>query len=77
MGMFFRRTTITDRFTYEDYKKEKDAESVFLYFIKSTGQMYFYAEDMRVRPNKGDIIISLTPPSKEIKKIQKKLEKTL
>ncbi len=76
-GYVFRQTTLTDRFTYEDYKEEKDAESVFLYFIKPTGQMYFYAEDMRVHPNKGDIIISLTPPSKEIKKIQKKLEQTL
>ena len=72
-GYVFRQTTLTEQFNYEEYKEEKDAESIFLYFIKPIGQIYFYAEDMHVRPTVGDVIISLTPPSKEIKKIQKKL----
>ena len=72
-GYLFRRTKLTGQFGYQQYKEDKDEESVFLYFIKPTGQIYFYAADMRVRPTIGDTIISLTPPSKEIKKIQKKL----
>ncbi|HLR70942.1 MAG TPA: sodium:proton antiporter [Pseudogracilibacillus sp.] len=72
-GYLFRRTKLTGQFDYQQYKEDKDEESVFLYFIKPTGQIYFYAADMRVRPTIGDTIISLTPPSKEIKKIQKKL----
>lgn len=70
----FRKTTLTEQFTYEHYIEEKEVESVFLYFIKPTGQVFFYADDMRVTPNVGDVIISLTPPSKEMKKIQKKLD---
>lgn len=72
----FRKTTLTEQFTYRHYTEEKDAEAVFLYFIKPTGQVFFYADDMRVTPGVGDVIISLTPPSKEMKKIQKKLDNT-
>ncbi|MEI3604289.1 sodium:proton antiporter [Pseudogracilibacillus sp. SE30717A] len=70
----FRQTMLTEHFNYEQFKEEKDAESVYLYFVKPSGQIYFYADDMRVTPSVGDTVISLTPPSKEIKKIQKKLE---
>jgi len=47
---------------------------VFLYIIKPSGQIRFYAQEMKAVPAAGDIIVSLTPPSKEIKKIQEKLE---
>lgn len=67
-GYVFKQTTLTDQFGYEQYKEEKDDEAVFLYFIKPTGQIYFYAVDMRSTPSSGDVIISLTPPSKEIQR---------
>src|SRR5690625_4247007 len=69
----FRQTTITEKFNYEQYVEEKEDESVFIYFKKPTGHIHFYANDMRITPSIGDVIVSLTPPSKEIKKIQKKL----
>ncbi len=73
-GHVFRQTTLTEKFNYQNYQADKEVESVFLYFIKPTGQIYFYADDMRVMPNAGDVIVSLTPPHKETRKIQKKLE---
>ncbi|GAB3048282.1 cation:proton antiporter [Virgibacillus ainsalahensis] len=70
----FRQTTLTERFNYKEYVKEKDDSSVFLYLIRPNGQLKFYSEEMRTVPAIGDKIISLTPPSKEKAKIQKKLE---
>lgn len=72
-GYIFRQTMITDQFGYNQYKEEKDDKSIFVYFTKPTGQLFFYAEDMNSKPSPGDVIISLTPPIKEIEKIQKKL----
>lgn len=69
----FRQTTLTEKFDYEKYIEEKEAESVFIYFQKPTGQIHFYADDMRITPAIGDTIVSLTPPSKEMKKIKEKL----
>ncbi|HLS23222.1 MAG TPA: hypothetical protein VK037_04825, partial [Pseudogracilibacillus sp.] len=46
---------------YEDYRKTKSDEAINLYFVKPTGQIYFYATDMKVYPQIGDKIVSLTP----------------
>lgn len=73
-GFVFRQTRITEQFTYEQYVADKDNSTVFLYLIKPSGQIKFYSEEMRTIPGVGDTIVSLTPPSKEIKKIQKKIE---
>ncbi|WP_284140185.1 MULTISPECIES: sodium:proton antiporter [unclassified Virgibacillus] len=73
-GFVFRRTTLTSQFTYAQYKKEKDEATVFLYLIKPSGQIKFYSEAMRTVPDSGDVIVSITPPSKEIAKIKAKLE---
>lgn len=73
-GYIFRQTPITAQYSYKQYVADKDDETVFLYVIKPSGQIRFYAEEMKTTPGAGDIIVSLTPPSKEIKKIQAKLE---
>ncbi|WP_029266671.1 cation:proton antiporter [Virgibacillus alimentarius] len=73
-GYIFRQTTITQQYSYKQYVEEKDDATVFLYVIKPSGQIRFYAEDTKAIPGAGDIIVSLTPPNKEIKKIQAKLE---
>lgn len=73
-GYIFRQTTLTEQFTYEQYAKEKDSSTVFLYLIKPSGQLKFYSEEMRTVPTTGDKIVSLTPPNKEKAKIQAKLD---
>lgn len=72
-GFVFRQTALTEQFSYSQFKKGLDEAAILMYFIKPSGQIYFYAQDLRVRPNIGDIIVSFTPPTKEIKKIQTKL----
>lgn len=73
-GYVFRQTTLTEQYTYEQYKREKDDSTVFLYLIKPSGQLKFYSEEMRTVPATGDKIVSLTPPLKEKEKIQTKLK---
>ncbi|MGM8366522.1 cation:proton antiporter [Virgibacillus sp. W0181] len=73
-GFVFRQTTLTSQYSYEQYRRDKDEATVFLYAIKPSGHLYFYTEEMRTKPTTGDIIVSLTPPNKEIKKIRKRLE---
>ncbi|WP_174614996.1 cation:proton antiporter [Virgibacillus ihumii] len=70
----FRQTTLTDQYGYKKYLNEKDEEAVMLYALKPSGKIKFYTEEMRVSPESGDTIVSLTPPKKEIKKIKKRLE---
>ncbi|MBN6205934.1 sodium:proton antiporter [Ralstonia pickettii] len=73
-GYVFRQTTLTEQYTYEQYKREKDDSTVFLYLIKPSGKLKFYSEEMRTVPATGDKIVSLTPPLKEKEKIQTKLK---
>lgn len=72
-GYVFRQTRITDQYSYQQYVSEKENSTVFLYIIESSGQIKFYSEKMRTVPGSGDIVVSLTPPSKEIKKIKNKI----
>lgn len=74
-GYVFRQTAITEQFTYSEFKENLDEEAILMYFMKPSGQLYFYAQDLRIRPNIGDTIVSFTPPVKEIKKIQNKLNR--
>ncbi|MEN2767224.1 cation:proton antiporter [Ornithinibacillus xuwenensis] len=73
-GFVLRQTTITEQYTYKQYRDEKDEETVFLYIIKPSGQIKFYSEEMRTVPSNGDIIVSLMPRNKEKAKIQARLE---
>src|SRR5699024_12780796 len=70
----FRHTKLNEVFNYNAFEREKEEEAVFLYFIQPSTRVYFYADDMRMTPAPGDVIVSLTTPQKEVKKIKKKLE---
>src|SRR5690625_1276320 len=72
-GYVFRQTALTERFNYSTFKKGLDEAAILMYFMKPSGQIVFYAQDSRTRPIVGDTIVSFTPPTKEIKKIQHKL----
>jgi len=73
-GYIFRQTAITSRYSYDQYLADKEEDTVLLYLIQPSGQIKFYSEQMRTIPGSGDTIVSLTPPVKELTKIQKKLE---
>lgn len=73
-GYVFRQTLITEEYPYAQYLADKEEESVFLYLIKPSGELKYFSEEMRTVPAVGDTIVSLTPPVKEEKKIQEKIE---
>ncbi|SFE49392.1 NhaP-type Na+/H+ or K+/H+ antiporter [Lentibacillus persicus] len=70
----FRQTAITNQYTYKQYLEDKDENTVLLYVIKPSGRMRYYSDEVRVSPEPGDKVVSLTPPVKEQKKIQERLE---
>ncbi|MGY0694737.1 cation:proton antiporter [Virgibacillus sp. FSP13] len=70
-GYVFRQTTLTDQYNYKQYKAERDEAAVLLYYIKPSGKIIFYSEEMKTTPEIGDIVVSLAPQDK---KIQAKLE---
>ncbi|WP_087973692.1 cation:proton antiporter [Oceanobacillus rekensis] len=72
-GFVVRQTTLTEKYNFETYKKDKDPSTVFLYLIKASGQLKFFSEEMRTVPVAGDTIVCLTPPIKEKSKIEAKL----
>lgn len=73
-GYVFRQTTITAQYGYGQYVNDRDEETVLIYILKPSGKMYYYSDDMKVTPESNDIVVSLTPPSKEYKRIQERLE---
>lgn len=74
-GYLFRRTQLTQQYNYSQYMNDKNESTVLLYLIRKSGEIKFYSEKMRTVPEAGDVIVSLTPPSKKVQeKIEQKLE---
>lgn len=74
-GYVLRKTTLTEKYKYRDYIDNLDEQAIKLFVKKkATGMIYFFTEYSQLAPEKGDIVVSLTPPSKEFEKIQEKLE---
>ena len=73
-GYIFRLTPLTSKFSYKDYLAEQSTHILLLYVVKKSKQINFYASDANLTPQSGDMIASLTPPNKEYKKIQEKLD---
>ncbi|MDC3416829.1 cation:proton antiporter [Aquibacillus salsiterrae] len=73
-GCVFRKTTITDHYSYDQYLAGRDEHTVQLFVLKRSKQLEFFANDTEINVESGDIVVSLTPPSKEYNKIQAKLD---
>lgn len=73
-GHIIRKTTLTDRFTEENYQANRPAESLPLYVKREDGSILFYSPKRTIQLKAGDTIVSLTPPVKEIEKTKDRLE---
>lgn len=73
-GYVFRKTSITEQYTFKDYLQNMDEHATLLLAKRSSGKVDFFTPDMEYRAENGDVIVSLMPPSKEFEKIQEKLE---
>ncbi len=69
----FRKTDLTERYTYEQYLKDRDVGSLLLFIVKASGKLEFYKRDHSPKGEPGDTIVSLMPPAKEIAKAKEKI----
>ncbi|WP_117168364.1 cation:proton antiporter [Paraliobacillus sediminis] len=74
IGYVFRKTTLTEQYTFKSYRDNCESHTVLLFVLKANGKLLFFTEEMAVSPEAGDTVISLTPPSKEFNKIKEKIE---
>lgn len=70
----FRKTTLTAQYSFEDYRENMDEHAMLLFAKRTSGKVDFFTPGVEFRPENGDVIVSLMPPSKEFEKIQEKLE---
>ncbi|MYL34586.1 sodium:proton antiporter [Pontibacillus yanchengensis] len=72
-GYVFRKTNITNQYTYQQYIKELHPETLMLFVYKPSGKLSFFTHKSQPKAETGDVIVSLMPPSKEFQKIQDKI----
>ncbi len=73
-GYVFRKTNITEQYGFEKYLENIDESAVLVCIKKPSGNIQFFSEDGDSRAEPSDVVVALTPPSKEFEKIQEKLE---
>ncbi|MFB5663857.1 cation:proton antiporter [Alteribacillus sp. HJP-4] len=67
-GYVLRKTKLSKIFTFEQYKKERNGHSLLLFVLKQSGKIEFFtAEINNIKPEPGDTVVSLGPPSHERK----------
>ncbi|WP_407269184.1 cation:proton antiporter [Radiobacillus sp. PE A8.2] len=72
-GHVLRKTNITNQYTYDQYIEERDLHTILLFIVKQSKKIEFFVDNETVEAEPGDVVISLTPPSKEFDKIRAKL----
>ncbi|WP_112182254.1 MULTISPECIES: sodium:proton antiporter [Paraliobacillus] len=74
IGYVFRKTTLTEQYTFKNYRDNCEPHTVLLFVLKANGKLLFFTEELTISPEVGDTVISLTPPSKEFNKMREKIE---
>ncbi|MFD2680264.1 cation:proton antiporter [Bacillus seohaeanensis] len=72
-GDVFRKTNITEKYTFEAYLEEINENAIILFVLKPSGKIGFFTEEMSPKVEDGDIVVSLMERYKEYDKIQKKI----
>ena len=73
-GQIIRKTTLTDQYTYTQYLRDREDDTLLLYVLQESGILEFYTANKELKANSGDTVVSLTPPTKEITKVQERIE---
>ncbi|WP_261131271.1 sodium:proton antiporter [Bacillus sp. Marseille-Q3570] len=73
-GYVFRKTKITDQYSFQQYVDERADDAELLCILKASGKIVFFTEENSVKGEDGDIVISLGPPNKGTDKIREKYE---
>ncbi len=72
-GEVFRKTNITEKYPFEAYIAERTEGTLLLLAIKPSGKIQFFTTESSPKVDPGDVVLSLTQPVKEYKKIQERL----
>ncbi len=73
-GQIIRKTPITEQYTYTQYLKEREEDTLLLYLMRENGTLEFYSVNNELQAGPGDTVISLTRPTKELVKLQERIE---
>lgn len=73
-GQIIRKTPITDQYTYTNYLRDREEDTLLLYIMKVNGDLEFFTANKELQAISGDTVVSLTSPTKEIMKVQERLE---
>ncbi|KIL43343.1 Na+/H+ antiporter family protein [Jeotgalibacillus alimentarius] len=71
-GHVFRRTQITEQYTFEQYKKEINGDDLLIGVLNKTGHFEPFVKDWEEVINPGDTLIRLTSSTKEAEKAKQK-----
>jgi NhaP-type Na+/H+ or K+/H+ antiporter len=72
-GDVLRKTSITDKYTFESYLEDSNEHTLLLFALKPSGRIEFFTEGASPKVEQGDVIVSLTQRCKEYNKIKEKL----
>lgn len=64
-GWVFRKTTLSEEFSFEDAQAALPDESHRLLVLRASGTMRFFSHAARPEPRAGDTIITFSPPKEE------------
>lgn len=73
-GQIIRKTPITEQYTYTNYLRDREEDTLLLYIMKENGDIVFFTANKELQATSGDTVVSLTSPTKEIMKVQERLE---
>ncbi|TFD99719.1 cation:proton antiporter [Jeotgalibacillus salarius] len=72
-GHAFRRTQVTEQYTYEQYKEEINGDDLLIGVLNKTGHFEPFVKDWEEVINPGDTLIRLTSSTKEAEKVKQKM----
>lgn len=73
-GHVFRKTLLTKQYSYTQYLRERDNQSVLLYIMRVNGDMEFYTTEKELQAHTGDTIVALSTLNKMIERTLDRLE---
>lgn len=69
-----RKTLLTKQYSYTQYLRERDDQSVLLYIIRANGEIDFYTPEKELQAQIGDTVVLLSNLNKTIERTIDKLE---
>ncbi|MEC5425201.1 sodium:proton antiporter [Virgibacillus sp. C22-A2] len=62
-GYQFKKTHLTEAYSYDDFRKDRNTKVIPLFNLKPSGKLQFFTDEQKVKVETEDVIISLEPPA--------------